>query len=111
MGVLLHPLFRRPVTSCKAPKMKNTPPLLLAACSVALIGCSKPDDVSTGAIYYNLSPELQTETERYVDAEGNMNVTSDVNSREFWGDLGRVLYTDQPSRLTPYPTTGTGVPR
>jgi hypothetical protein len=35
-----------------------------------------------------------------------------MSGRMFWDDLGRSLYTDQPSRLSPLPTTSlSGTPR
>ena len=80
--------------------------LLAAGCA------SDPQDVSYSAIAGNLSPELRGSTERPVDTNRNISATSDMNARLFWDDLGRTFYTDQPSRLSPLPITGTsGVPR
>ena len=86
----------------------------LAVAAACITGCSttSPDDVSYGAIAHDLSPELRGLTERSIDVNRHINVTADVNSRLAEDDLNRVFYTDHPSRLTPYPVTGTsGVPR
>ena len=82
---------------------------LLAAAPLALAACqsSTVDDVSYDAIVGNLSPELMGMTERPVDVDRNIQLTSDFNSRMFFDDIGRVLYTDHPSRLSPLPITGT----
>lgn len=78
----------------------------------ALVGCNSPNNVSTNAILSNLTPELQGLTERSIDIKSHMAVTGNVELREFWGDLGRVTYIDQPSRLSPYPIVYTsGQPR
>ncbi|MHC4991253.1 MAG: hypothetical protein ACYTGC_09760 [Planctomycetota bacterium] len=79
---------------------------------VAMLGCGGEPDVSTDAILGNLSPELRGSTESHEIAEKNLAVTNDTNSRLFFDDIGRVLYTDHPSRLSPLPVTGTsGNPR
>jgi hypothetical protein len=77
-------------------------------------GCHRAsvDDVSYPAIAHNLSPELMGTVERDVDVNRNINVTADVNSRMFYDDIGRAIYTDHPSRLSPLPITGTsGLPK
>ena len=80
---------------------------LLAGC-----GSSNPSQVSFGAISSNLTPELQGLTDRPVDNERNVAVANNQNWRMFSDDLGRALYIDHPSRLSPYPITYTsGNPR
>jgi hypothetical protein len=90
--------------------MKYRLPLLAI---VALAGCaSSQSDVSYDAIAHNLSPEVSGSVERPVDSNRNLNLTNDMNARLFWDDLGRALYTDHPSRLSPLPINGTsGMPR
>lgn len=79
--------------------------------ATALMGCSS-NDVSTNAILGNLTPELQGLNERPVDIRSHMAVTGNVELREMWGDLGRAIYIDHPSRLSPYPIVYTsGQPR
>lgn len=89
--------------------------LLLGALGGALLagcGSSGPHSVSFGAISGNLTPELQGLTDRPVDDERNLAVANNQNGRMFADDLGRVFYTDHPSRLAPYPITYTsGNPR
>jgi hypothetical protein len=80
---------------------------------VLLTGCkSNPEDVSYRSISRNLSPELQTSHERPIDVDVNFKVTQNLEWRMFWDDMGRVFYTDNPSRLRPGPTIYTsGNPR
>ncbi len=89
--------------------------LTLGALGAAvLVGCSSssPYDVSFGAITGNLTPELQGTTDRPVDDERNLAIANNMNLRLMNDDLGRALYTDHPSRLSPYPITYTsGNPR
>ncbi len=89
--------------------------LTLGALGAAvLVGCSSSShpDVSFDAIRGNLTPELQGLTDRPVDDERNLAVTNNMNLRLMNDDLGRALYTDHPSRLSPYPITSTsGNPR
>jgi hypothetical protein len=90
--------------------LRSSSLLLLAALTIG--GCKSGEDVSYKAIIHNLSPEMQGSVERPVDANRNLNLTHDMNARSFWDDLGRALYTDHPSRLSPLPISGTsGMPR
>ena len=95
--------------------MKTLAQLALAATLTALaVGCQTlspgdPTDVSFDSIRGDLTPELRGLRTRQVDAKRNLAVTNNMNVRMFWDDLGRVFYTDHPSRLSPYPimyTTG-----
>lgn len=71
---------------------------------LALVGCgSNPENVSYEAITSNLTPALQSSTERPVDIHSNLAVMQDTNWRMFWDDMGRAFYTDRASNLTPYP--------
>jgi len=88
--------------------------LALLAAAAGLVGCASDSssDTSYGAIVGDLTPELQTTTERPVDVDRNMAVAKNQNWRMMWDDLGRIFYTDHPSRLSPYPIMYTsGVPR
>ena len=89
--------------------------LSLAGLMIAAVaGChvSNPGDVSFDAIRYDPSPELQGLLDRPVDAQRNLAVSNNQNWRMMMDDLGRMLYTDHPSRLSPYPITYTsGNPR
>lgn len=78
--------------------------------AIALVGGCKsdPNDVSLKGITSNMTPELQGLAERPSDVDRNMAVTFDTNGRLFWGDLGRVWMTDNPSILSPYPIISTG---
>lgn len=70
---------------------------------VSLAGCATdPEDVSYKSISRNLTPELQGVTERGIDIDRNMAVTSNQNLRMMWGELGRMWLFDKPSRLSPY---------
>ncbi len=87
---------------------------LLAAIAGCIAGCqtSNPDDVSYSAISGNLTPELKGTAERPVDIDSHMAYWGDSNLRMLSDDLGRVFYTDHPSRLSPFPIVYTsGMPR
>ena len=91
--------------------MKTLAQLALAATLTALAaGCqSDPTAVSFDSIRGDLTPELRGLRTRPLDVKRNLAVTNNMNVRMFWDDLGRVFYTDHPSRLSPYPimyTTG-----
>ena len=79
-----------------------------AAGVMMLGGCkSSKDYYSYDSIKGNLTPELQGLTERPLDVERNVAVAENVDLRLFWGDLGRVWLTDNPSILSPYRTIST----
>ena len=91
--------------------MKSPLPILGLALLFAC-GCESEKDVSTNAILGDLSPEMLGLVETPARARANSDITEDFNSRMFYDDLGRALYTDQPSRLTPYPMgSPSGIPR
>lgn len=73
-----------------------------------LAGCkTDPDDVSYKAITSDLTPEMLTLTQREVDANTAVAVTTNADWRMFWMDLGRVWLMDRPSTLSPYTTIAT----
>lgn len=79
--------------------------VIAVACASA--GCEMPGRSSPfsrdALIRANLTPELDTLAQRPVDIENALTIMSDENLRMFNNDLGRVFYTDRPSRLSPYP--------
>ncbi|MFO0829316.1 MAG: hypothetical protein U0572_14355 [Phycisphaerales bacterium] len=78
---------------------------------VVLAGCqSNPEATDFNSIKSNLTPELQTLTQRPVDVDRAVAVTANEDFRMMWMDLGRQFYLDRPSSLAPYyivPTGGT----
>ncbi len=76
-------------------------------------GCqTDPNDVSFYAIRHSLTPELRGAIDTPDDANRHLAVTNNTNSRSLMDDLGRVFYTDHPSRLSPLPIVYTsGNPR
>lgn len=73
--------------------------LALAAAGLAVAGGCTTDD----QVRRNLTPELQTLTQRPADVKNGMALTSNENWRMFWEDLGRVWLFDKPSSLSPTP--------
>jgi hypothetical protein len=57
----------------------------------------------TDVIRLNLTPELDTLSQRPDDVENALTLWADENWRMFVADLGRTFYTNRPSRLAPYP--------
>lgn len=62
------------------------------------------EDVSTGSIFTDLTPELVGVTSRPSDSKRIISENFNLSMRMFWDDWGRVLLLDRPSRLTPHPT-------
>jgi hypothetical protein len=76
-----------------------------------LAGC-QTDPLSYHAIKSDLTPELQGLVERPVDVDRNLAVNNNQNLRMMSDDIGRLLYTDHPSMLSPLPVIYTsGNPR
>jgi len=78
----------------------------LLVSGVILAGCSasqRSDYAQTEKIRTNLTPNLDTLHQRPDDIENALTIMADENGRMFWEDLGRVFYTDRPSRLTREP--------
>ncbi len=96
-------------------KKKTTVAHLSAAVMLTALaaGCqTDPNDVSFHAIRHSLSPELRGAVDTQDDADRHLAVTNNTNSRSLMDDLGRVFYTDHPSRLSPLPIAYTsGSPR
>ena len=92
----------------------KTPACLISAAALAvwLTGCNSDRDVSYKHITGDLTPELKGLEERPVDDHNAFAISSNTNLRMFWDDIGRSLYLDTPSRLSPYPIINTtGQPR
>ncbi len=78
---------------------------------LGLAGC-QTDPLSYHAIMSDLTPELQGLVERPIDVDRNLASTNNQNLRMMSDDIGRVLYTDHPSLLSPMPIIYTsGNPR
>lgn len=82
--------------------------LVATLSAAALAGCES----SSGAYSYsniarNITPEMSTLTERPVDVDRHIAVNNNQNLRMMNNDWGRIFYTHQPSRLSPYPVYGT----
>lgn len=60
-------------------------------------------NVSFLRIMENLTPELQGLHERPVDVYRGLAISNSFHMRMLSDDLGRVFYTDHPSRLSPFP--------
>ena len=84
--------------------------LTLVAAATCLGGCAP--GTSWSSIKWDLTPELQGMTRSSDMVDKDVHTASDMNWRMGWDDLGRSLYTDQPSRLSPLPVTSmSGTPR
>jgi hypothetical protein len=87
--------------------------LALATVAACLAGCSSsnsPSSVSYSAIRNDLTPELATIAQRPIDVDKDLALTDNFNLRMLGSDLGRVFYTNRPSRLSPdfIPSLGVG---
>lgn len=75
--------------------------------AAALAGCttatSQADYAQAERIRADLTPELDTLSQRPDDISNTLTIMADENGRMIWSDLGRAFYTDRPSRLTPDP--------
>ena len=85
----------------------------ITAAVVLLAGCKSINPDSVGNVSYkaiagNPTPELQGLSERPIDIDRNIWMTANQNWRMMYGDLGRFLYFDHPSTLSPYPIEITG---
>ena len=68
-----------------------------------LVGCSATDNSPEG-IRDNLTPDLQTTTDRPVDIGNRVSITYDENIRRMWEDFQRAALVDRPSMLSRFPT-------
>lgn len=82
--------------------MKTRRVMVLAGVLAAgLFGGCNARTANIHAIRLNPSPEVSTLYQRRADVLNAITVTFDENWRMFNQDLGRALYWDRPSRLTP----------
>ena len=80
---------------------------VFAITGAILTGCeSSFSNASLGGILGNLNPELQGHHERPVDTRRGLAISNNFHMRMLSDDLGRVFYTDHPSRLSPFPIVG-----
>ncbi len=76
----------------------------IAGASFVLGACGTTDITTRDAwIRMELTPELDTLYQRPVDVSNSLAIMHDTNWRMLNQDLGRVFYTDRPSRLTREP--------
>ena len=87
--------------------MKCSALILATLSALVLTGCYNSNDVSFNSITGNLTPELQTMTERPSDVHRNIAVSGNQDLRMLNEDLGRALLLDGPSKLSPYPIVDT----
>ncbi len=78
---------------------------LTAIVSTGLAGCQTATSFS--GLSSNLTPNLASTVERPIDMDRNRAVTVNLDWRSAVDDVGRVLYTDHPSRLSPFPIIAT----
>lgn len=75
--------------------------------AASLVGCttasSSANHAQAESLRADLTPELDTLYQRPDDMSNAMTIMADENGRMFWQDMGRVFYTDRPSRLTREP--------
>jgi len=85
----------------------------LTLAAVVLGGCNGNEGrVSHRSITGNLTPEMRGLSMRPVDAHNNFALAANENLRMLSDDLARMFYTDNPSRLTPFPVADlSGQPR
>lgn len=76
--------------------------IILAGSALALTGCNSVE--GRAALYRtNPTPELDTLSQRHADIDNALTIMSDTNFRLLNEDIGRALYLNRPSRLTPTP--------
>lgn len=74
---------------------------LLLAAPLLLAGCASNTAAGRDAeVRSNLTPELQTLSQRPSDVDNKVTLTTDENLRAANEDLGRLMLFDRPSRLT-----------
>lgn len=80
---------------------------VFAIAGAMLTGCDMSSrNASLGGILGNLTPELQGLHERPVDTRRGLAISNNFHLRMLSDDLGRLFYTDHPSRLSPFPVVG-----
>jgi len=87
--------------------MRRRSPVVLAACLVAPVvaigmsGCAKSTRV--GQIRAQPAPEMKTLDRTAAERKNNWATVRGTNVRNFNSTVGRFLYLDRPTRLTPAP--------
>ena len=55
----------------------------------------------------NVTPSMATLSQTYTDVNVDLEMVDNQNNKMFEEDLGRVWYTNRPSRLSPLPVVNT----
>lgn len=76
--------------------------ILVIAPVVLLVGCA-----GNQASLEDITPSMDTLARTYTDSDVDLALTDNQNLRMAQEDLGRVWYTNKPSRLSPYPIVNT----
>lgn len=84
-------------------KLFRTCRIVLGLAAVASLAACSTTSADPMTIRADPTPELMTLYERPSDVANNLAIMVNENRRMFWEDLGRALYWDRPSRLTPEP--------
>lgn len=75
----------------------------LLLCGGLSSGCMFTGNSQLNEVRSDPSPNLDTLSQRPEDMDNAIVYTFDENGRMFWEDLGRVWFTDRPSRLSREP--------
>jgi len=70
--------------------------LTMAAATLGSLGCAN-------AYQNKPSPAMASTTERWVDLADTYSYMRNINQRGFIDDFNRMLYIDNPTRLSPWP--------
>jgi len=84
--------------------LRSVVPAATCAAALAIVaGCGGGESKASSfdSISGDLTPEMRTLGERPEDVEGHLAYTFNHEDRMLQGDLGRVFYTDHPTRLSP----------
>jgi hypothetical protein len=83
--------------------MKTLSPIAAVVIVVAAAGCARQDGVDFESIAARPAPEMSSTANRSVDIDANYAYMRNTNYRAAWDDLQRMIYIDNPSRLSPFP--------
>jgi len=65
-------------------------------------GCNEQQKIMT-----DITPSMKTLSQTHTEVQMDLDVTENQNLRMAEEDLGRVWYTNRPSRLSPFPVVNT----
>jgi hypothetical protein len=63
--------------------------------------------MSQQKIMFDITPSMKTLPQTHSEVNIDINMTDNQNMRMAEEDLGRVKYTNRPSRLSPFPVINT----